>query len=103
MRTRGSAPSTPGSVRAEASGRSLTTARDLYRAQKDTTFLDSFIRLTAVTNLLLLGQRAAAADSLALVVADSTYPYVSRDGIRVDPFYARMRGVPVFDRLVATP
>ena len=31
------------------------------------------------------------------------HPYVSRASIRVDPFYAVMRGVPVFDRLVATP
>ncbi len=89
--------------RADASNRELRTATDLYRAQGDTASLASFMRTVAVTNLVLLGQRSAAADTLALVVADSTFPYVSRASIRVDPFYAGMRGVPVFDRLVATP
>jgi len=37
---------------------------------------------------------------VGLIVADSTFLYVSRASIRVDPFYAVMRGAPVFDRLV---
>jgi type III secretory pathway component EscT len=53
-----------------------------------------------VTNLVLLGQRAAAADTLALLMADSTFPFISRAAVQVDPFYAKMRGVPAFDRLI---
>jgi serine/threonine-protein kinase len=89
--------------RADASQRELRTATELYRAQGDTVLIDYFMRNVAVTNLVLLGQRSAAADSLALLVADSVFPFVSRASIRVDPFYARMRGIPAYDRLVAGP
>ncbi len=92
-----------GLARADASARELRSARDLYRAQADTVLLDDYMRNVAVTNLVLLGQRSAAADSLVLVVADSAFPYTSRASVRVDPFYARMKGIPAFDRLIAEP
>jgi hypothetical protein len=60
------------------------------------------LRLTSVGNLVLLGQQVAAADSLALIVADTAFPYLSRPALRVDPFYARLGGVPAYDRLIAT-
>jgi TolB-like protein/Tfp pilus assembly protein PilF len=80
--------------------RSLQTAANLYRAQGDTTLLASFLRLTAVTNLILLGDRPAAADSLALILADTAFPYASRAAVRVDPFYLRLKGVRKFDEMV---
>ncbi len=89
--------------RADASSRELRTAADLYRAQGDTVQIDNFVRYDGVTNLLLLGQRSAAADSLARILADSTFPFVSTASVRVDPFFGQMRGVPVFDRLISRP
>ncbi|HUF36147.1 MAG TPA: protein kinase [Gemmatimonadales bacterium] len=79
---------------------SLRTAVDLYRAHGDTNFIDTWRRLTAATNLLLLGERTAAADSLALVLADSTVWFVTRASAGVDPFWLRLKGVPAFDAAV---
>jgi serine/threonine-protein kinase len=89
--------------RGDASTRELRTAGDLYRAQGDTVTLTSYMRSVAVTNLVLLNQPAAAADTLGLVLADTTYAFVSRAAIRVDPFLAKLRGVPAFDRLIEGP
>jgi Flp pilus assembly protein TadD len=89
--------------RADASSREITAAADLYRAQGDTVNLLAYRRLVTTTNLVLLGQRNAAADTLALILADSTYPFASLAALRVDPFYGELRGVPAFDRLIAGP
>jgi len=81
--------------------RSLRTSYDLYRAQGDTVFLDGFRRLAAATNLVLLGDRTAAADTLALVLADSAVFFLTPAAAGVDPFWLRLRGIPRFDQLIA--
>jgi predicted Zn-dependent protease len=80
---------------------SLRTAVDLYRAHGDTAFVAGWRRLAAATNLVLLGERAAAADSLALVLADSTVFFITPASARVDPFWQKLRGMERFDRAVA--
>jgi serine/threonine-protein kinase len=79
---------------------SLRTAFDLYRAHGDTAFIDAWRRLTAATNLVLLGDRPAAADSIALVLADSTVFFITPASARVDPFWQKLRGVERFERAV---
>ena len=80
---------------------SLRTAFDLYRAHGDTAFIDGWRRLAAATNLVLLGDRPAAADSLAALLADSAVYFITPAGVRVDPFWQRLRGVPRFDAVAA--
>ena len=79
---------------------SLRTAFDLYRAHGDTAFIDGWRRLAAATNLVLLGDRPAAADSLALLLADSTVFFITPASAGVDPFWLKLRGVPKFDAAV---
>jgi eukaryotic-like serine/threonine-protein kinase len=81
---------------------SMNRAEALYRAQGDTAWLRPVMQVEWAMNLVLLGQRAAAADSLAAALADSTYPYLTVAAVQVDPFWARLRGIPRFDRLLAT-
>jgi hypothetical protein len=49
---------------------------------------------------MFLGRRDAAIDSLAVQLADTTYPFVSRASLAVDPFFAPLRGNPRFDNLL---
>ncbi|HJR51278.1 MAG TPA: tetratricopeptide repeat protein, partial [Gemmatimonadales bacterium] len=80
---------------------SVRTAYDLYRAQGDTALIDGWRRLTAATNLLLLGDRNAAADTLALILADSNVFFLTRAAVAVDPFWLRLKGVRSFEEAVA--
>jgi len=80
---------------------STRTAYGLYRAQGDTALIDGWRRLTAATNLLLLGNRTAAADTLALILADSTVFFLTRPAVSVDPFWLKLKGVRIFDEAVA--
>lgn len=52
---------------------SLRTAYDLYQAQGDTVSINSFRRLTAATNLLLMGDRSAGYN-VTLSAATGTMP-----------------------------
>ena len=83
--------------RAADATRSLRTAYDLYRAQEDTFAIDGFRRVAAATNLVLLGDRAEAADTVARLMADSLF-FFTPAAIRVDPFWQRLAGVAAFDR-----
>ena len=49
---------------------------------------------------MFLGRRDAAIDSLQAVLADTTYPFTTRAALRVNPFWAPLRGNPKFERLV---
>jgi serine/threonine protein kinase/Flp pilus assembly protein TadD len=80
---------------------SVRTAYGLYRAQGDTALIDGWRRLTAATNLLLLGDRTAAADTLALILADSNIFFLTRAAVSVDPFWQKLKGVRSFDEAVA--
>jgi tetratricopeptide (TPR) repeat protein len=82
--------------------RSLGRAEELYRAQGDTAWLRPAMQMAWGINLELLGERTAAADSLAAALADTTFPYLTLAAVRVDPFWARLKGIPRFDRLIAT-
>jgi tetratricopeptide (TPR) repeat protein len=53
--------------------------------------------------LTRMGQREAAAESLKVAVSEPRYPYLTAKALSVSPYYARLRGVPVFDRLIAGP
>ncbi|HYC31445.1 MAG TPA: protein kinase [Gemmatimonadales bacterium] len=86
--------------RQDAAATSLRTAYDLLRARGDTMLFDGWRRLAAATNLLLLGDRAAAADTLALILADSNVYFLTREAAAVDPFWQRLKGVPAFDRAI---
>ena len=88
--------------RSDATG-SLRTAFDLYRAHGDTMLFDGWRRLAATTGLVLLDDRTAAADSLALILADSNNFFLTRPAVAVDPFLLRLKGQPAFDRAVAGP
>jgi serine/threonine-protein kinase len=92
-----------GSGRAADAAKAIGAAEALYRAHGDTVWLREFILQDRATNLVLAGDRAAAADSLAAVLSDTTYPWVSKAAIRVDPFWNRLKGVPQFDRLLSEP
>lgn len=87
--------------RPDAAAGSLRTAFDLYRAHGDTNLIDGWRRLTAATNLILLDERGPAADSLALVLADSSFFAVTPQSAAVDPFWLRLKGQPAFDRMIA--
>jgi len=47
------------------------------------------------------GRSDAALDSLAVVLADTTYPLTTRAALRVSPLWARLKGNPKFDGLIA--
>ena len=87
--------------RAPSVKQAMRRVEELYRAQGDTAWLRPFMQLGWATHLVLLGDRSAAADSLSLVLADSTFPYVTLAAVRVDPFWARLRGIPKFERMIA--
>jgi hypothetical protein len=74
----------------------------LYRAQGDTAWIRPTMQTDWAVSLALLGQRAPAADSLAGALSDTTFPYVTLAAVRVDPFWARLKGVPRFDSLMGT-
>jgi hypothetical protein len=79
----------------------MDQAEQLYRAQGDTAWITPQMQVQWAVNLALLGERPAAADSLAAALADSTYPYVTLAAVRVDPFWARLKGIPRFDSLIS--
>jgi hypothetical protein len=58
------------------------------------------LRMTAATNLLLLGDRTAAADTLALMLADSNVFFLTRPAVAVDPFWLKLKGVWSFEDAV---
>jgi TolB-like protein/cytochrome c-type biogenesis protein CcmH/NrfG len=87
--------------RAPGVKRAMDQAEELYRAQGDTAWIRPQMQLEWAVNLELLGDRPAAAESLAAALADSTYPYVTLAAVRVDPFWARLRGIPRFDGLIS--
>jgi TolB-like protein/cytochrome c-type biogenesis protein CcmH/NrfG len=49
---------------------------------------------------MLLGRPDPALDSLRAVLADTTYPFVTRPALRVSPFWAPLKGNPKFERLL---
>jgi tetratricopeptide (TPR) repeat protein len=49
---------------------------------------------------MLVGRPDPAIDSLQVVLADTTYPFVTRAALRVNPFWAPLKGNPKFQRLV---
>jgi hypothetical protein len=49
---------------------------------------------------MLLGRPDPALDSLRAVLADTTYPFVTRAALRVSPFWVPLKGNPKFDGLV---
>lgn len=49
---------------------------------------------------MLLGRPEPAIDSLQVVLADTTYPFATRAALRVNPFWAPLKGNPKFGRLV---
>jgi len=87
--------------RAPVVKRAMDQAEQLYRAQGDTAWITPQMQVQWAVNLALLGERPAAADSLAAALADSTYPYVTLAAVRVDPFWARLKGIPRFDSLIS--
>ena len=87
--------------RPQAAAGSLRTAFVLYRAHGDTSLIDGWRRLTTAANLILLGERGPAADSLAMVLADSSFFAITPQSAAVDPFWLRLKGQPAFDRVVA--
>ena len=86
--------------RREQATASLRAAYDLYRTQGDTSLIDGWRRLTAATNLVLLGDRTAAADTLALILADSNVFFLTRASVVVDPFWLKLKGVRSFEKAV---
>ena len=87
--------------RRDEAASALRTAYELYGAQGDTVLMDGWRRLSAATGLLLLGDRPAAADTLALILADSNNYFLTRPAAAVDPFWLRLKGIPAFDRAIA--
>jgi hypothetical protein len=87
--------------RGQDADNALRRSEALWRAQGETAWLPTFVRLSRATNLLLLGDRVAAADSLLAVLADSTFPYLTPAAVRVDPFWGKLKGVPRFDQLLS--
>jgi serine/threonine-protein kinase len=86
--------------RREQATASLRAAYDLYRAHGEIALIDGWRRLTAATNLLLLGDRTAAADTLSLVLADTSVFFLTRASVAVDPFWLKLKGVRSFDEAV---
>ena len=87
--------------RRDPAAASLRTAFDLYRDHGDTLLFDGWRRLAAATNLLLLGDRPAAADSVSLLLGDEKIYFLTRESAAVDPFWLRLKGIPAFDRAIA--
>ena len=87
--------------RAPDAAKAVEVAESLWRTQGDTAWLTQFIQVSRATNLLLLGDRMAAADTLLAFLADSTFPYASPAAVRVDPFWGKLKGIPRFDRLLS--
>jgi eukaryotic-like serine/threonine-protein kinase len=74
---------------------------ELRRAHADTLWLRSDGANDWAGMWLLLGRSDAALDSLAVVLADTTYPFTTRAALRVSPLWARLKGNPKFDSLIA--
>ena len=49
---------------------------------------------------MFLGRRDAVIDSLAVQLADTTYPFISRASLGVDSFFAPLRQNPRFAQLL---
>jgi TolB-like protein/tetratricopeptide (TPR) repeat protein len=75
--------------------------QEIRRAQRDTVDLRSDAAWDAAINLLLLGQREAAIDSLRAVMSDTSYHYLTPALLRVDPFWIPLRENPRFQQLAA--
>ena len=88
------------STQARQATASLRAAFDLYRVHGDTALIDGWRRLAGATNLLLLGDRTAAADTLSLILADSNVYFLTRASVAVDPFWLKLKGVKSFDEAV---
>jgi tetratricopeptide (TPR) repeat protein len=76
---------------------------DLRRTQGDTFGLRADIAEQAARILVLVGRKDEALDSLAVTLADSTYPYTTRASAGVDPFWRPLREIKRFHQLVGTP
>jgi TolB-like protein len=86
--------------RAEEASREHRTYNDLRRAHGDTVWFRTDGAADWANMWMFLGRREAAIDSLAVVLADTTYPFVTRASVRVDPFWATLRGDPRFERIL---
>ena len=73
---------------------------ELRREHGDTVWIRSDGAGDWASYSMFLGRRDAAIDSLAVQLADTTYPFVSRASLAVDPFFAPLRGNPRFDNLL---
>jgi hypothetical protein len=73
---------------------------ELRREHGDTVWIRSDGAGDWASYWMFLGRRDAAIDSLAVQLADTTYPFVSRASLAVDPFFAPLRGNPRFDNLL---
>ena len=60
-------------------------------------------RLTAATNLILLGDRTAASDTIAAILADSNAFFLTRAAAATDPFWQMLKGERSFDQALAGP
>jgi len=74
---------------------------DLRRAQGDTVQLRQDIAEQAARMLLLAGRKDEALDSLAVTLADTTYPYTTAAAVSVDPYWRPLRGMKRFQELVS--
>jgi eukaryotic-like serine/threonine-protein kinase len=77
--------------------------QELRRAHADTLWLRTDGASDWAQMLLILGRPDAAVDSLGVVLADSTYPFVTRAALRVSPLWAPLMNHPKFKQLLAAP
>jgi TolB-like protein/Tfp pilus assembly protein PilF len=74
---------------------------DLRRERRDTFALRPDAALDAAVNLVVLGRREAAVDSLRVAVSDPSYHWISPALLRVDPIWTSLRSNPRFQQLAA--
>jgi serine/threonine-protein kinase len=74
---------------------------EIRRSHADTTFLRTEAAWDAAANLVLARRVDAAVDSLAVVLADTAYHYLTPALLRADPFWDPLRTHPRFRELAA--
>ncbi len=74
---------------------------ELRRSRGDTLWLRSDRANDWASIWMTQGRPEVALDSLAVAVADTSYPFVTRAALRVSPFWAKLKDNPRFQKLVA--
>ncbi|HEU5169329.1 MAG TPA: protein kinase [Gemmatimonadales bacterium] len=75
--------------------------QDLRRARGDTTWLRTDSAWDWAIFLAVAGRGDAAVDSLRVVLADTSYHFLTPTALRVDPFWEPLRGSPRFQQLLS--